>query len=52
MCSAAHFVDCLDGIQISSLVKLREHTEVITKTQTHLSVLSLFHGKSLTGSIK
>ena len=25
------FVDCLDGIQISSLVTLKEHTEVITK---------------------
>ena len=47
MCSQAHFLDCLDGIQISSLVTLREHTEVITKTLIHLSMWSLFHGKSL-----
>ena len=40
-------LDCLDGVQISSLVTLKEHTEVITKSLTHLSVSSLFHGKSL-----
>ena len=31
MYSLVLFVDCLDGIQISSLVTLKEHTEVITK---------------------
>ena len=46
MCSPAHFVDCLDVIQISSLVTMREHTQVITKTLIHLSMRSLFHGKS------
>ena len=38
MCSPARFVDCLDGIQIISLVTLKEHTEVITKTLVHLSM--------------
>ena len=32
MCYPILFVDCLDRIQISSLVTLKEHTEVITKT--------------------
>ena len=36
--SPAHFVDRLDEIQISSLLTLREHTEVITKTLIHLSM--------------
>ena len=34
----SHFVDCLDGIQVISLVTLREHTEVFTKTLIHLSM--------------
>ena len=38
MCSPVLFVDCWDGIQISSLVTLKEHTEVITKTLIHLSM--------------
>ena len=38
MCSPVLFVDCLDGIQISSLVTLNEHTKVITKTLIHLSM--------------
>ena len=32
MCYPVLFVDCLDRIQISSLVTLKEHTEMITKT--------------------
>ena len=31
MCSPVLFVDCLDGIQINSLVTMKEHTELIIK---------------------
>ena len=38
MCSPIPFVDRLDEIQINSLVTLKEHKEVITKTIIHLSM--------------
>ena len=36
MCSPVVFVDFLNGFQISFLVTLKEHTEVIPKTLIHL----------------
>ena len=48
MCSPVFFVNCLDGIQISSLETLKEHTEAITKPLIHTpaqfySLLELTH---------
>ena len=46
MCSPVLFVDCLDGIQISSLVTLKEHTEVITKTLIHFVYVKFISWKT------
>ena len=46
MCSPVLFVDCLDRIQISSLVTLKEHTEVITKTLIHFVYVKFISWKS------
>ena len=42
MCSPVLFADCLDGIQIISLVTLKEHAEVITKTLIPIYVKPIY----------
>ena len=56
MCSPACFVDCLDGIQISSLVTLKEHTEAILPVDylfllRYTTEMSFHHITSISNSI-